>query len=54
MTNDECMDEQRKPFRKYLFVYQYVTDAECIFFETIMYFFVVRWDIREKCCNFAL
>ena len=40
--------------RKYPPVYQYVTDIKYIFLESLIYFSVVSWDIREKCSNFAL
>ena len=53
MTNDECMDEYRKIFRKYLSVYQYVIKLKCIFFwECHMFFHFSLW-YRRKSCNFV-
>ncbi len=39
---------------RYNTTYQYVTDMKYIFLESLIYFSVVSWDIREKCSNFAL
>ena len=54
MTNDGSSKMRKNAFRKFLAVYQRVTSAKCIFFESNMYFSVVSWDICENCCNFAV
>ena len=40
--------------RKYSPVYQCITSTKQFFLESLIYFSVVSWDIREKCSNFAL
>ena len=53
MTNDGKCWRAKTAFRKFLPVYQHVTSLKRVLFETIIYFYVVSWDIREKCSNFA-
>ena len=40
--------------RKYSPVYQCITSTKQFFLESLIFFSVVSWDIREKCSNFAL
>ena len=47
-------EERKNAFRKFLFVYQYVTSLKRILFETIIFFSRIYFYSEEISCNFAL